>query len=160
MSMPDIMSKTFPKDNRQKLRCQFSSAPFVLSRVQVLLSDGSSKTPQKGFTKKSTKNPKPIISRFSFITFLWAFLVRGVKENTAKNTGKTNLTPVLFWPLTHPSTTGFTDFFFGGPLHLYTCTRGTGQPERRKCKSPWRVRLPPRALRLHRTSNLQQKHMK
>jgi hypothetical protein len=41
--------------------------------------------------------------------------VRGVQNHHLKNTTK-NLTLVLFWPLTHPPTTGITDVF-GGPLN-------------------------------------------
>jgi hypothetical protein len=58
----------------------FPSTFFVLSRLRVFFSDGSSKTQQKTFyktnrvekffTKNSTKNPKPTFSRIFFITFL------------------------------------------------------------------------------------------
>jgi hypothetical protein len=44
------------------------------------------------------------------------FSVRGVQQHD-KKIEKINLTLVLFWPLTHPPTTGVTGFFFiGGPL--------------------------------------------
>jgi hypothetical protein len=41
--------------------------------------------------------------------------VRGVQKHDKKSQ-KINLTLVLFWPLTHPPTTGVTDFFLGRPL--------------------------------------------
>jgi hypothetical protein len=76
------------------------------------------KTPQKTFVKqimsksfykKSTKNPKPIFfSRFCFIVF-GRFSARGFK-NTPKNIKK-YVTLLLFWPLTHPPTTGSSVLF-------------------------------------------------
>jgi hypothetical protein len=85
----------------------------------VFLSDGSSKAPQKivlqSFYQKNDKKPKTgfLVPRFLFI----AFLGEGRKKNHEANIGyrKTNLTSVLFWPLTHPPTTGVTGLF-GGPL--------------------------------------------
>jgi hypothetical protein len=43
------------------------------------------------------------------------FSVRGVQKHD-KKISKKNLTLVLFRALTHPPTTGVTDFCFGGPL--------------------------------------------
>jgi hypothetical protein len=47
----------------------------------------------------------------------WAFLgEESSKTPFVKKSGK-KLTLALFWPLTHPPTTGVTDYlFFGGPL--------------------------------------------
>jgi hypothetical protein len=84
--------KLFPRklsENRQKLRCQFFlDFFFVLSRFQVLLSDGSSKTQQKTFYKKNRvekflqknrqKNAKPMFSRLFFYHVFGRFSVRGV----------------------------------------------------------------------------------
>jgi hypothetical protein len=67
------MSKLFPKNRPCQLFLDF----LVLSRFRVFLSDGSAKTLLKLFakkscrkdlTKKSTKQSKPILSRFCFIT--------------------------------------------------------------------------------------------
>jgi hypothetical protein len=58
------------------------------------------KNVSKSFTKKSTKNPKPIFVDFVLSRFR-AFLRRVQKQQTL----------VLFWPLTHPPTTGVADLF-------------------------------------------------
>jgi hypothetical protein len=74
------------------------------------------KSCRKGFKKKSTKSPKPIFSRIVFYHVFGRFSVRGVQKHD-KKISKKNLTLVLFWPLTHPPTTGVIDFvFIGGPL--------------------------------------------
>jgi hypothetical protein len=83
------------------------------------------KSCRKVFTKKSTKNPKPIFSRFFFITFLGRFSVRGVRKNTIKK----NLNLVLFWPLTHPPTTGVTDFGFFAASCAQTDALARGRPK-------------------------------
>jgi hypothetical protein len=46
--------------------------------------------------------------------------LRNTRKHDKKISEKINLTLVLFWPLTHPPTTGVTDFvLIGGPLILY-----------------------------------------
>jgi hypothetical protein len=42
--------------------------------------------------------------------------MRGVKKHDKTNILKINLTLVIFRTLTHPPTTGVTDFLFAGPL--------------------------------------------
>jgi hypothetical protein len=87
--MQKVHVENFFRENSQKIDknfdVSFSSTFFVLLRFQVLLSDGSPKTQQKTFYKKnrvekvakqSTKNPKPIFSRFCLSRF-WAFLGEG-----------------------------------------------------------------------------------
>jgi hypothetical protein len=72
------------------------------------------KSRRKVFTKKSTKHPNPIPPRFSLSRF-WAFLGKGSSKIPFKKMPKTNLTLVLFWPLTHPPTTGVTDLLLPAP---------------------------------------------
>jgi hypothetical protein len=92
-----------------------SSTSLGLSRFRVFLSDGSSKTQQKSFAKKSCRksksfykkcnqNPKPILS-ICFNHVFGRFSVRGVQKHHKKYK-RINLTLVLFWPLTYPPTTG------------------------------------------------------
>jgi hypothetical protein len=69
---------------------------------------GFQKHYKKRFAKKSC--PKPAFSRLFFNHVFGRFSVRGVQKHNKKNREK-NLTLVLFWPLTHPPTTGVTDFF-------------------------------------------------
>jgi hypothetical protein len=86
----------------------------------VFLSDGNSKTIQKTFHKKNRvekllpKNRPEVQNRFFLDLFNHVFgrlSVRGVQKHDKKISKKINLTLVLFWPLTHPPTTGVTDFF-------------------------------------------------
>ena len=124
----------------------FSSAPFVLSRFRVFLSDVSSKALQKTLYKKiasksfykknEQKNPKPYFSRFFFITFLGVsrFSVRGVQKHEKKLEKKLEKksdqltspgTRVLFW------------------------LRGTNQPRqapRSVVRGPWSVVRRPSAV--------------
>jgi hypothetical protein len=78
---------------------------------------------QKHNKKHFTKNRPKVQNRF-FLDFFYhvfgRFSVRGVQKHDKKNIEKINLTLVLFWPLTHPPTTGVTDLFLigGGPLVL------------------------------------------
>jgi hypothetical protein len=74
---------------------------------------------KKRFTKKSCrkalqsirqKNPKPIVFSICLLRF-WAFIGEGNSKTRKKNIEGTNPIPVLFWPLTHPATTGVTDLF-------------------------------------------------
>jgi hypothetical protein len=71
----------------------------------------------KSFYKKfDQKSKTDFFSIFVYHVF-GRFSVRGVQKHDTKISEKINLTLVLFWPLTHPPTTGVTDFFFiGGPL--------------------------------------------
>jgi hypothetical protein len=82
------------------------------------------KSCRKVFTKNSTKNPKPIFLRFFLIKFLvfgrFSMSDEWSSKTRQKNIEKINLTLVLvfFRTLTHPPTTGVTDFFFGRPSAL------------------------------------------
>jgi hypothetical protein len=118
---------------RQKFRCQFFLDFFCFIAVSGVFQRWEFKTTtknvlqkkscRKAFTKKSTRSPKPIFSRIFFYHVFGRFSERGVQKHDLnlkefkKNIEKINLTLVLFGPLTHPPTTGVTDFFFiGGPL--------------------------------------------
>jgi hypothetical protein len=70
----------------------------------------------KSFNKNSTKNTKPIFFSIFFYHVFGRSSMRGVQKHDKKNIEKMNLTLVLFRTLTHPPTTGVTDFFFSGPL--------------------------------------------
>jgi hypothetical protein len=81
----------------------------------VFLSYGSSKALKKRFTTKIVskgiyKTNRQKIQNHFFLDFFnhvfGRFSVRGVQKRHLKNIEKTNLTLVLFWPLTHPPTTG------------------------------------------------------
>jgi hypothetical protein len=113
--------ETFPKTTDRKNDISFSST-FFLSRFQVFFSDEFKNTTKnvlpkkscrKGFTKNWTKNPKTDFSflSISLITFL-GVLGDGDFKNTIKISKKINSTLVLFWPLTHPLTTGVADSLF------------------------------------------------
>jgi hypothetical protein len=75
-----VRVENFPQNFDKNFDVSFSSTFFVLSHFRVFFSDGSSKTLQKTFCKTNRvekllqknrpKSPKPIFSRFSFITFL------------------------------------------------------------------------------------------
>jgi hypothetical protein len=71
----------------------------------------------KSFYKKFDQKSKTDFFSIFFYHVFGRFSVRGAQKHDKKIPKKTNLTPVLFWPLTHPPTTGVTDFFLiGGPL--------------------------------------------
>jgi hypothetical protein len=98
----------------------FFSAFFVLTRFRVFFSDGSSKTLQKTFYKKNRVEKflqkirnRPFLKKNYHV--FGRFSMRGVKKHDKKHIEKTNLTLVLFRTLTHPPTTGATDFFFPAP---------------------------------------------
>jgi hypothetical protein len=61
-SLQKVHDENFPRKNRQKLRCQFPLAFFVLSRFRLFLSDGSKgglrrkNTPEK--QKKTATKPQ------------------------------------------------------------------------------------------------------
>jgi hypothetical protein len=91
----------------------------------VFFSDGSSKTLQKafykkivskGFTKKSTKNPKPIFSRIFFYHVFGRFSMRGVQKHDKKHQ-KNKFDPSPFSYSDPPTHHGGHRFFFAGPLH-------------------------------------------
>jgi hypothetical protein len=88
--MQKVHVKNFSRENSQKNDKNFDVR--FLSRFQVLLSDGSSKTLQKTFYKKScqkvfTKKSKKIPNRF-FLDFFYhvfgRFSVRGVQKHDKK----------------------------------------------------------------------------
>jgi hypothetical protein len=71
---------------------------------------------------------------FLFLVRLWASGVsrQGDSKNTIKKKKiKKNLTLVLFWPLTHPPTTGVTDLFWAAP-----CPRAAQPVAATACKNP------------------------
>jgi hypothetical protein len=69
--------------------------------------------------KKFDPKSKTVFSSIFLLRF-GRFSVRGVQKHDQKNIGKINLTPSLFRTLTHPPTTGVTDFF-AGPLQTALC---------------------------------------
>jgi hypothetical protein len=118
------MSKAFPKKVDKNFDAS-SSLTFWFYRVFGCFSAmGVQKHHKKGFTerscrkvftKKSTKNPKPIFPRF-FCHVFGRFSVRAGQKHDKRNTREINPTLVLFWPLTYPPTTGVTDLFLRRPL--------------------------------------------
>jgi hypothetical protein len=71
----------------------------------------------KSFYKKIDRKSKTDVFSIFFYHVFGRFSVRGVKKHGKKYRNFLNLTLVLFRTLTHPPTTGVTDFFFiGGPL--------------------------------------------
>jgi hypothetical protein len=88
------MSKAFSRTTGQNFGVSFSSTIFVLTRFRVVLSDGSFKTLQQMFCKKSRlekflqrnrqKNPKPVFLDW-FISRFWAFPGEGCQKHHAKN---------------------------------------------------------------------------
>jgi hypothetical protein len=74
-----LVVEIFFQNFDQNFDISFSSTFFVLSRFRVFLSDGSSNPLQKTFCKTNRvekflqtirpNNPKPIFSRFLFVTF-------------------------------------------------------------------------------------------
>jgi hypothetical protein len=92
-SIPKISTKNSMSD------VSFSSTFFVLSHFRVFLAMGvqkhykkllQNKSCRKGFTKKSTRAPKPMFSRFVLITLL-CFSRWGEFKNTTKQILKKNL---------------------------------------------------------------------
>jgi hypothetical protein len=116
------MTKTFSEKIDRDFGVSFSSTFLVLSRFQVLLSDGSSKHDKKRFvnkscrrvTKKSTKKQK-IQNRFFLILFnrvFGRFSVRGVQKHDKKY--RENLTN----PRNQPTTSKSVIFFLRAPWFL------------------------------------------
>jgi hypothetical protein len=128
------MSKPFSKQKPTKI--PMSVVPRLLlvsSRFRVFISDGrwdfknttknilqgSHKTVvSKGFYNKNRQKPKTdclsaLLSRF------WAFLGEGSSKTPQKNVKKRYLTLVIFLPLTHPLTTGVTDFCLVAPCSAF-----------------------------------------
>jgi hypothetical protein len=67
------------------------------------------------YKQSDHKSTTDFFSLFVFSLF-WAFLDEGISKTRKNNIKKINLTLVIFRTLTHPPTTGVTDFFlFGGP---------------------------------------------
>jgi hypothetical protein len=120
-----VRVENFPQNFDKNFDVSFSPTTFVLSHFRVFFSDGSSKTLPKTFCKKivsekfykkfDQKSKTDFFSIFFYHVF-GRFSVRGVQKHDKKNIEKINLTLVLFWPLTHPPTTGVTDFFYWRPL--------------------------------------------
>jgi hypothetical protein len=115
--------ESFSQKNRQAFRCQFSHDFFCLSRV--FLRDGSSKTLQKrfakkscrkAFTKNSTKNSQLLFLDFFYHVF-GRFSVRGVQKHLLKyHQNKSDPSPFLASdPPTHR---GGHRFVLGRPLEL------------------------------------------
>jgi hypothetical protein len=134
-----VRVENFPQKFDKIFDVSFSSIFFVLSHFRMCFSDGSSKTLQKTFCKqnrveKLLQKIRPEVQNYYitktdfFSTFFnhvfGRFSVRGVQKHDFKKNVEKNLTPVLFWPLTHPPTTGVTDFFFWRPLgHVHAGCR-------------------------------------
>jgi hypothetical protein len=106
-------SKAFPKKIGKNFDVRFSSTFFCFIAFSGVSQRWEFKNTQKTFykkhrvekfTKSSTKNPKPIFSRFVLSRFL-AFLGEGSSKTRKKISEKINLTPALFCTLTRPSTT-------------------------------------------------------
>jgi hypothetical protein len=104
----------------------------------VFLSDGSSKTLQKtfykkivskSFYKKLDKNRKPIFFDLFYHVF-GRFSVRGVQKYDKRNIASIKLALVIFWPLTHPRTTGRACFFGGGSLRCRPTSGATETVEK------------------------------
>jgi hypothetical protein len=99
----------------------FFSTFFVLSRCRAFLSDGKNVlqkiSPRKVLTKNSTKNPKPIFSRFLLSRF-WRYSVRRVQKHDKEAGFQKNKTgPGHFLASDSPTyTTGVTSFVFWRPL--------------------------------------------
>jgi hypothetical protein len=134
-----VRVENFSQNFDKNFDVSFSLTFLVLSHFRVFFSDGSSKTLQKTFCKKNRvekflqKNRPKIQNRlfldFLFITFLGVSREGEFKNTIKKYRKKINLTLVLFWPLTHPPTTGVTDFFLiGGPLGLPACVQRAVSP--------------------------------
>jgi hypothetical protein len=121
------MSKTFPEKIDKKFDVSFFSI-FLFYRIfECFSAMGVQKHYRKRFSTKKrvekflqnnrqkTKESKTDFFYDFFNRVFGRFSVRGVQKHDKKNIEK-NLTLVRFWPLTHPPTTGVTDFFFAGPL--------------------------------------------
>jgi hypothetical protein len=81
------------------------------------------KVVSKSFYKKFDQKSKSKTDFFSnfFNHVFGRFSMRGVQKHDKKNVKKINPTPVLFRTLTHPPTTGVTDFgfsFLPAPWHV------------------------------------------
>ena len=124
------MSKTFPeKILRKSTKISISVFPrfFLFYRVfRCFLVTGVKRHYRKRFAKKlcrkvfqknRQKNPKPIFSRFFFITFLGVSRWGELKNTIKKSRKKIWPTLVLFWPpRNQPTTPRSVTFFFECPL--------------------------------------------
>jgi hypothetical protein len=79
------------------------------------------------FNQKIDKKPKTDFFSNLFLSRFWAFLGERSSKTPHKKIKK-NPPLVLFWPLTHPPTTGVTDFFLGGPLQRAKGRKGRRRP--------------------------------
>jgi hypothetical protein len=92
----------------------------------------------KSFYKKIDQKSKTDFFTIFCLSRFWVFLAEESSKTLQKKyRKKINLTLVLFWPLTHPPTTGVADLFFNWrPLALLGAGLGhdmpTCQPE-----APW-----------------------
>jgi hypothetical protein len=122
-------SKFFSKKNDKHLDVSFPSIFFWFYRVlgcfaaigiQNTTKNVSQKNRVEKFLQnKSTDNPKPIFCRF--LSRFWAFLGEGSSKALSKKYPQKNLTLILFWPLTHPPTTGSPTFFLPAPCSCWWC---------------------------------------
>jgi hypothetical protein len=119
-----------PEKNDRSFDVSFFSIFLVLSRFRVFLSDGTSKTLQKTFCKKTVsenvlqkidqKNEK----RFVVDCLFFTFSVRGVQKHHFKNIGgKSSRGPFLASSeLTNPPR-GSRTFFWPAPWHAWSRAR-------------------------------------
>jgi hypothetical protein len=112
----NTMSKTFSKQIDQNVGVNFSSTLFCFIAFSGVSQRWEFKSTTKNvlpkncvekFLQKIDKNPKPFCFRQK-ISRSWAFLGGG----SSKTPFFFLMTLVLFWPLTHPPTTGVTDLFW------------------------------------------------
>jgi len=105
------MSKEFPKKSTK-----ISMSVFPRLFCFISFSGVSQRWEFKSTTKNILqKNRQKIQNHFFSILFYHVFgrfSVRGVQKHHQKISKKTNLTLLLFWPLTHPPTTGVTICFW------------------------------------------------
>jgi hypothetical protein len=120
------MSKTFSANIDKNFDVSLPSTfCFVLSRFYVFLSDGSSKTLQKTFTKKScrkvfAKKSTKIVLFLFLLSRFWAFLGGGEFKNMNKKSEKKPDQPWYFFGLQEtnqpPTTSRPVGFCFECPL--------------------------------------------
>jgi hypothetical protein len=104
----------------------FSSTFFVLSHFRVFSAMGvqkhDKKRLQKNRVEKFLQKIRPKIQNRLFLEFLlsrfWAFLDEGSSKTRPKKISKKNMTLVPVRTLTHPPTTGVTDFCCCRPLAI------------------------------------------
>jgi hypothetical protein len=130
-----MSGKKIPK-NPQKLRCKFFLDFLGFIAVSGVSQRWECKNTAKNILQKNRaekflpKNRPKIQNRF-FLGFVlsryWAFLGEGTSKTPRTKYRRTNLTLVLFWPLTYPPTTGHGGHrFFGRPLGPGAWGSGSG----------------------------------